>query len=279
MPYARVADRISGSDSALEPGPLDLTAMEGDRISASGLPGGVAAVRTYRRDGSLIVHAFGEEGVRPGDWGEATADGVFANALRSRTARAFTATFAGEQVSTQVQTYHGLGVLTLHAFHHFTDGSGRRDYFTREFFVQASGSGDGGKHGNAGGGEFPRALLSGGNDPEGLLGRWTCLDPAVESIGTLECDLADGTLTVRAEGAGPDGPIDWGVVGTQLYADGTVPESPPAFLATYDHGFMRMRLQARINRGILVVVEYAEFTDGSGRPDYFIRECYQRHGR
>jgi len=37
-----------------------------------------------------------------------------------------------------------------------------------------------------------------------------------------------------------------------------------------------VHLQARINQGILVVCEFTEFTDGSSRSDYFIRECFRR---
>lgn len=270
--YARVADRIpEGSRAAAS---LDLSTAVGDLVSATRLPGGITRVSTRQRDGVFLVRATGHKDLRPGDWGERPADGVFANAILSPSASAFIATFEGDHVRSRLQAYYALGVVTLHAFHRFAEGSGRRDYFSREFFVAA---GHGGPVTDAGQDrEFPRELLSGGNDPAGLLGTWECADPSAGSIGRLECSLADGELVVRAHAAGTDGPGDWGVASTEVFADGLRPGSPPAFLATYDHGFMRMHLQARINRGILVVIEYAEFTDGSGRSDYFIRECYRR---
>jgi hypothetical protein len=92
----------------------------------------------------------------------------------------------------------------------------------------------------------------------------------------LECTRADGGLTVRAQGVGADGPVDWGTADAHLYADAHYLDNAPAFLATFDHGYMRVHLQARINRGVLVVGEYTEFTDASGRSNYFIRECYRR---
>jgi hypothetical protein len=271
--YAREADRIP---EQVQSRPLDLTRLEGDWTSATMLAGGIARMRTRQRDGSLLVRALGQGEPRAGGWGETRADSIFSNGIQSRIGHAFIATFENDQVRSRVETYYALGVLTTHTFHRFLDRSGRRDYFTREFFVAATEREADWEDGNGSGAEFPPALLSGENDPKGLLGTWVCLDPAVKSIGTLECALADGELTVRAQAAGADGPVDWGVTSTELFADGTYPESPPAFLATYDHGFMRMHLQARINRGILVVVQYAEFTDDSGRPDYFIRECYRR---
>jgi len=167
----------------------------------------------------------------------------------------------------------------VHAFHQFTDASGRRDYFTREFYVssaeQRTDSDPSGSGGD--GGDLPAALRAGDNDPSELLGTWNGLASTVtKSISTLECALVDGAFTVRADGVGADGPVDWGASGAFHYADAHYLDNPPAFLATFDHGYMQVHLQARINRGVLVVGEYTQFTDGSGRSDYFIRECYRR---
>jgi hypothetical protein len=268
--YAREADRVAGDEATREPTSIELTAVKGDWISTTGLAGGVPRFRCREHDGSLVVGASGYGEPRPGDWGEVRADGVFANAIQSTAAMAFTATFDGPQVSSQLHSYLALGVLTGHTFHRFTDGSGRRDYFTREFYVRAEGEQP------ATAGDFPAALRSGRNDPGRLLGTWRCLAPAAyKSILTLECDLVGGDFAVRAYGVGVDGPVDWGVAPAHLYADAAYPDYPPAFLATFDHGYMRVHLQARINRGVLVVCEFTEFTDGSGRSDYFIREGYR----
>jgi hypothetical protein len=271
MSYAREADRLTDGEAAGAARPLDLTGVTGDWISVTGLGGGVARIRTRARDdGALAVSARGQGEPRPDEWGEEPAD-TYTNALQSRTCMAFTATFEGPRISSTVESYQAVGVLTGHTFHRFTDGSGMRDYFTREFYVPAAGrrpepSGD-----------FPDALRSGSNDPSGLLGTWTCLAPdTTKSIATLECGMVDGEFTVRADGVGADGPVDWGTTRAGLYSDAAFPDNPPAFLATFDHGYMRVHLQARINRGVLVVCEFTKFTDDSGRSDYFIRECYRR---
>jgi hypothetical protein len=88
--------------------------------------------------------------------------------------------------------------------------------------------------------------------------------------------MVNGAVTVRADGVGADGPVDWGTAEAQLYADGARPCDPPAFLATFEHDYMRVHLQARINRGVLVVCEFTQFTDGSARSNHFMRECYRR---
>jgi hypothetical protein len=271
MSYAREADRLTGDEAVGAARPLDLTGVTGDWISTTALGGGVAWIRPRARDdGSLAVSVRGQGEPLPGEWGEAPGD-TYANALRSRACTAFTATFEKPWGSSTVESYKNVGVLTGHAFHRFTDGFGLRDYFTREFYVAAAGRQPEPP------GDFPEVLRSGNNDPSGLLGTWTCLAPdATKSIATLECGLVDGEFTVRAHGVGADGLVDWGTTSAGVYADAAFPYNPPAFLATFDHGYMRVHLEARINRGVLIVCEFTKFTDGSGRSDYFIRECYRR---
>jgi hypothetical protein len=273
--HAREADRLSDGEVPLPRGPLDLTPVEGSWISATSLAGGISLLRAREDQGSLLVEATGHDELRPGTWGEVTADGVFANSVRSAVGQAFVATFHGDQISSQVQAYEAFGVLTGHAFHRFTDG--RRSYFSREFYVPDR---DGtGRADQPAARHFPVALRTGGNAPGGLLGSWSGLAAATTgSIHALHCTDAGGGLAVRAEGVGRDGPVDWGTTDGQLFADAARPHDPPAFLATFNHGYMRVHLQARVNRGILVVCEFTEFTDGSGRSDYFIRECFASSG-
>jgi hypothetical protein len=271
--HAREADRLADDELPSQRLPLDLKLIEGSWISAKALAGGVSRLRARQHDGSLLVEASGHGEPRPGTWGEVTADGVFTNSIRSAAGYAFIATFDSGQMSSQLQAYQALGVLTGHAFHRFTDG--RRDYFTREFYVQDEN--ETGSAGDPVASGFPAVLRTGDNAPGRLLGTWTSLVPAItRSIHTLHCTAVGGGLAVQAYGVVRDGSVDWGTADAQLYADAARPGDPPAFLATFDHGYMRVHLQARINRGILVVCEFTEFTDGSGRSDYFIRECFRR---
>lgn len=259
--HARDADRPQ----------LDLSPVTGKWISATALAGGILGVQTRQHEGLLLVEASGYDG--PGPWGEVAADGVFADSITSVASCAFVATFDRGQVSSQLQAYMAFGLLTVHGFHRPADG--RRDYFTRECYVP-----DGSENGFAGRpapGEFPAALRTSGNAPSGLLGTWACLVPAATTrLRALQCTATGGGLVVRAQSTGRGEPTDWGTTEARLYADATRPDESPAFLATFDHGYMRVHLQARINRGILVVCEFTEFTDGSGRSNYFIRESFRR---
>lgn len=136
-------------------------------------------------------------------------------------------------------------------------------------------------------------------DPQPLLHQWRNTDRASRGIAEVGCVLRDGELRVQVRAVGPDGLIDWGETSAVLhtditatgggraaapavtdgkptghYADTTATESGPAFAATYDHGFQRAHLQARIVLGVLVVLTYTEFLDDSGRADYYTRELF-----
>ena len=276
--HAREADRIDDAESLPRRAPLDLTPVAGDWVSTTGLAGGVSRFRAVRRDGSLLVGAsgYGGTGDRGGDWGEVPAQ-AFANTLRpgpGQTFAAFVATFESTQVRTQLESYLALGLATGHAFHRFAADSGRRDYFTREFYVTTTGDR---QPVRPVGTDIHPLLRTGRNEPGALLGTWQALAPgATKGISTLEV-LPDGAdVLVRAHGVGVDGPVDWGATQAQLYADAHYLDNAPAFLATFDHGYMRVHLQARINRGALVVCVFTTFTDDSGRSDYFVRECFGR---
>lgn len=265
--HAREADRIPEDRAARRP--LTLAPLEGEWSSATGLEGGIAHVGIHETGGGLSIRAIGRGEPRPGDWGETVADSVYATAIDSGEAHAFLATFDDERVRSHIQTYENLGILTLHTFHHFHGEGGRGDYFTREFYV--SPQEPPAVAPNAG---LPRLSEVG---PEPLLGTWHGIVPQItKSIGKLEVFTEGGGLKVHAEGVGADGPVDWGVVDAQMYADGHYLDNAPAFLATFDHGYMRVHFQGRPNRGVIVACEYTEFTDGSGRSNYFIRECFRR---
>jgi hypothetical protein len=132
--------------------------------------------------------------------------------------------------------------------------------------------------------------------PEPMVGHWHNTDVTSRGISEVTCSVRDGDLYVAVRGAGPDGPIEWGEVPAEVYADISVTGGArstvdpadthyadisatgggPAFLAVYDHGFMRVYLQGRLNLGILPLAIFTEFVDGSGRSNYYTREILVR---
>lgn len=264
---------MTTASSAHAAGLLDLTPVAGQWVSVTGLADGPARLRAEPDGDGLMVSARGHGEPGQDSWGQARAR-VFANGPDSARGHALIADFDRGQLQTRMQTYQALGLMVVHAFHRFKDRPEQAGYFTREFFVPADEPGHGAEAGT------PRSV--GSHDPAALTGTWHALAPAgSQRIATLECSVVSGQLRARAygtgvSGAGGGGPADWGEAPARVYADAHYADNPPAFLTRFEHDSMRVHVEARPNRGVLVVCEYTEFTDGSGRRGYFIRECYQR---
>lgn len=252
--------------------PLDLAPLAGRWVGVTGLIDGLSWLQAEAHSEGLIVSARGHGEPGPGTWGRVRAH-VFANGMHSAQGHAFIADFDRGQLRTHIQTYKALGLMVVHAFHRFTGGSQQAAYFTREFFVPDDGaSAEPGRY------ESGTSCGVGSSDPATLTGTWHALAPAgSQRIAALECSVADGQLQARADGVGANGLVNWGEAAAYVYADAHYADNPPAFLTTFEHDSMRIHVQARLNRGVLVVCEYTEFTDG--RRGSFIRECYQRSAR
>ena len=124
--------------------------------------------------------------------------------------------------------------------------------------------------------DFVEAPSPGPIDPSPLAGTWFNTDKESRGIVKIVAAARDGVFTVQAFGAASPAPVDWGEVQAGVYAEGAGAKTAAAFGAFYDHGFLRTHLQAKVNRGVLVVAMFNEFTDGSGRSSYFAREFYHR---
>lgn len=309
--YAREMDRAP-DDRAVQTGQIDPAPVLGQWSNTNHRSWGVSHAELVRRDGGLDVRIIGADPQdQPHDWGRAPVARLFTDGPGSSRVCAYTATFELAHARTEIQANvnHGLTVVT--ALTSFTDGSGRLSYLTREFLSRRElpaspgrtplGTGATTAQPAAARGEERLPMLRGNIDPAPLLCRWYNTDQASRGIAEIRCELRDGQFLVRVVAVGPQGPIDWDEVAATLhtdisitgggratveaatdgrptpnYADISATDAGPAFWATYDHGFQRVHLQARIYLGVLVVAMFTEFTDDSGRANYFHREFYVR---
>jgi hypothetical protein len=105
-----------------------------------------------------------------------------------------------------------------------------------------------------------------------LIGDWRNTNPA-GSITRIVCRPAgEGRMTVRVWTPSRD----WGAIDAPVYAFTFDSREAGAFSANYDFGFARVRLQANVKAGVLVVVSLNSFHDESGRSNYFDREFFYR---
>lgn len=96
----------------------------------------IARVILTVRDGALIVHAFGDCAPDLCDLGEVTAD-VFADSVNAHTAMSFSAVYEFGFMETYLQSNVKHGTLVIASCNKFKDGSGRSNYYTREFFYRS----------------------------------------------------------------------------------------------------------------------------------------------
>jgi hypothetical protein len=114
---------------------LDTTALVGYWRNTNAASKGVAAVEVTDRGEDLGIRAYGvsESGNR--DWGEVSGR-IYAKDCSSPDAMAFSAVSASEGILCHFQANVKQGVLVIAYFTEFQDGSGRSNYFVREFYYK-----------------------------------------------------------------------------------------------------------------------------------------------
>ncbi|MDX6582618.1 MAG: hypothetical protein QOI10_1802 [Solirubrobacterales bacterium] len=116
------------------PDRLDLSGLVGSWLNTDrGSSGGVLRFLIEERDGALGVRGVGVGDPEPYEWPEAEA-AAFAPTPGDPQAWAFNCRFEFGEMATDVSAYNKQGILVAAIFTSFADGSGRSDYWTREFF-------------------------------------------------------------------------------------------------------------------------------------------------
>lgn len=112
-------------------------------------------------------------------------------------------------------------------------------------------------------------------DPSVFPGVWINVNPRTTGIARLDITSAGQGLRIAIHAVGPQGMISWGTVErVTLFASGPAMTSVVGFTAMVDLGFVEVRLQANLNKGLMVLASYTRFKDGSGRVDSFTREYF-----
>jgi hypothetical protein len=109
---------------------------------------------------------------------------------------------------------------------------------------------------------------------EQFYGDWRTTNVASRGIARIKIAPRDGGLVVHAFGVSPHDLCDWGEAQAEVFIEGGYPSRIRAFRAVYDFGFLETHLQAKTERGVLVVASFNRFKDQSGRSSYFSREFF-----
>jgi hypothetical protein len=134
--YRRIEERSTGPSGSAA---LDLAPVLGTWLNCDkGASGAILRMHLWQRDRALTIRVLGATGDEPYDWGEVTAE-AYANSVTGSEAWAFIARYDFGFMETSLYAYTKTGILVQTSYSVFRDGSGRANYWTREFFHREEG--------------------------------------------------------------------------------------------------------------------------------------------
>lgn len=111
-----------------------------------------------------------------------------------------------------------------------------------------------------------------------LIGQWVNTNRETRGIAECAIERVGETFTVSIAGVGAERPIDWPTTKARALAnlEEEAGQRTFALAATFDFVFMTAETYIRVNKGVLVIVLFVSFRDGSKRSDYVNREFFYR---
>jgi hypothetical protein len=112
-----------------------------------------------------------------------------------------------------------------------------------------------------------------------LIGRWLNTNPESKGVAEIIIERVCESFFVSVLGVGEDGLIAWPKTKATALAnlEEEAGQRALALAVNFDFGFMRAETYLRVNKGVLVIVAYYIFLDGSRRSNYVNREFFYRH--
>lgn len=115
-------------------------------------------------------------------------------------------------------------------------------------------------------------------NPDGLTGTW--VNTNLQTMGIAKCIIQwDGSeFSLRILGVGENGLIAWPTPKARALAnlEEEANQRAMALEAIFEFDFGKTEAYLRVNKGVLVIVVFNIFLDGSGRSNYVNREFFYR---
>jgi hypothetical protein len=136
--YLRETDRLPGNDARVTLGPLDPEPVLGTWLNSNHRTWGIAQLDLSERDGRVWIHVLGADPPdgKTHDWGEAVADQLYTAGPLATQVCGYAARFDLGHARSLIQANMNHGLTILAAFTTFTDGSGRSNFMSREFYYR-----------------------------------------------------------------------------------------------------------------------------------------------
>jgi hypothetical protein len=112
-----------------------------------------------------------------------------------------------------------------------------------------------------------------------LIGRWLNTNPETQGVAEILIERIGERFFVSVQGVGENGQIAWPQTEATALAnlEEEAGQRALALAVDFDFGFMLAETYLRVNKGVLVIVAYYIFLDGSQRSNYVNREFFYRH--
>jgi hypothetical protein len=112
-----------------------------------------------------------------------------------------------------------------------------------------------------------------------LIGRWLNTNMETQGVAEITIERVGERFFVSVLGIGENGLIAWPKAKATALAnlEEEAGQRALALAVEFDFGFMRAETYLRVNKGVLVIVAYYIFLDGSRRSNYVNREFFYRH--
>jgi hypothetical protein len=114
---------------------LELSSLAGRWVNTNTATRGIAQILIREQADRLHVQVFGASAAGAQDWGERPAT-AYAYRVAGDIVAGFELTYDFGTQAALVTAIHNRGVLVIHTYHRFQDGSGRSNYISKEFFHQ-----------------------------------------------------------------------------------------------------------------------------------------------
>jgi hypothetical protein len=111
-----------------------------------------------------------------------------------------------------------------------------------------------------------------------LIGRWLNTNMETQGVAEITIERVGERFFVSVLGIGENGLIAWPKAKATALAnlEEEAGQRALALAVEFDFGFMRAETYLRVNKGVLVIVAYYIFLDGSQRSNYVNREFFYR---
>lgn len=126
---------------------------------------------------------------------------------------------------------------------------------------------------------------AGGTDQDGhialepLIGTW--INTRTDTKGFVKVTIVErsGSLFLRAFGACEPRLSDWGEIEASVFSADVSSHGAKGLSAVYDTDAIEVAIQANLNLGLLVLLTFNRFKDGSRRTNYICREFFYRKSK